>query len=259
MLQLEKLTLSLIIRNRISFIDGTQLYNDILCKMPHLHTFIFSIITKNVKGDQELLRSSDDIRRTFIERGYHVDCYIDCYSRELNQCHVYSLPFTMEYMFNVSNNFPGGLFMSVRKLQLYDFFLPFEHDFFARISRAFPLLNILNVIDIHGQKKKLTHQQNEHKQTSSIIEYPHLMYLSLNRVHIDYIKQFLFESNTSLPCLNKLSAQYEDVKNATENFTSDAASANCAKLKYIILYAKPTIYPENFHDYFPSLINKLLY
>jgi hypothetical protein len=118
-----------------------------------LNTFIFNIITKNVKGDQELLRSSDDIRRTFIERGYHVDCYIDCYPREVNQCHIYSLPFSMEYMCHVSNNFPGDLFMSVRKLQLYDFFLPFEHDFFTQISRDFPLLNILNVINLHDKKR----------------------------------------------------------------------------------------------------------
>jgi len=158
----------------------------------------------------------------------------------------------------VSNNFPGGLFMSVRKLQLYDFFLPFEHDFFARLSQAFPLLNILNVINVNKQKKKLTRQQDEHEQTSSIIEYPHLMHLLLHCVHIDYMKQFLFESNARLPCLNKLSAQYEDVMTATENFTSDAARANCAKLRHITLYSKPTVYPENFHDCFPSLVNKLM-
>ncbi|CAF1294898.1 unnamed protein product [Rotaria sordida] len=157
----------------------------------------------------------------------------------------------MEYMCNVANNFFGDLFMSVRQLQLY--------DFFARISRAFPLLNILNVISLHGQKKKLTHQQNEHKQTSSIIEYPHLMYLSLNRVYVDYIKQFLFESNTYLPYLNKLSVQYQDLIDAIENFTNNAEKVNCAKLKYIILFSKPSMYPENFHDYFPSLINKLLF
>ncbi|CAF4370411.1 unnamed protein product, partial [Rotaria sordida] len=116
----------------------------------------------------QLLRTSDDIQRTFIKRGYNVNCYIDRYSQEINQCHVYSLPFSMEYMCNVANNFVGSLFMSVRQLQLYDFLVLFEHDFFARISRAFPLLNILNVSSLHGQKKKLTHQQNKHKQTSSI-------------------------------------------------------------------------------------------
>ncbi|CAF4009272.1 unnamed protein product [Rotaria sordida] len=207
----------------------------------------------------QLLRTSDDIQRMFIKRGYNINCYIDRYSREINQCHVYSLPFSMEYMCNVANNFVGGLFMSVRQLQLYDFLVPFEHDFFARISRAFPLLNILNVISLHGQKKKLTHQQNEHKQTSSIIEYPHLMYLSLNRVYVDYIKQFLFESNAYLPYLNKLSVQYQDLIDAIENFTNNAEKVNCAKLKYIILFSKPSMYPENFHDYFPSLVNKLLF
>jgi hypothetical protein len=258
MSQLKKLTLSIIVLNRTSFLDGNQLHKYILCKMPHLHTFIFNIITKNVNNNQELLRSCDNIKRTFIKRGYNVDCYIDRYSREVNQCHVYSLPFTMTSMCHVSNNFPGGLFMSVRKLRLYEFFVPFEHDFFVRISRAFPLLSILNIINTHGQRKKLTRQQDQDKETSSTIEYPHLTYLSLHRIHIDYMKQFLFESNTRLPSLNKLSALYEDLRNVTDNFTSDAARVNCAKLKYIILCSKPTIYPENFHDYFPSLVNKSL-
>ncbi|CAF1238468.1 unnamed protein product [Rotaria sordida] len=107
--------------------------------MPYLHTFIFNIITKNVKNDQELLRTSDDIQRTFIKRGYNVNCYIDRYSQQINQCHVYSPPFTMKYMCNVANNFVGDLFMSVRQLQLYDFFIPFEHDFFARHFSSFSI------------------------------------------------------------------------------------------------------------------------
>jgi len=248
MLQLEKLTLSLIARDRTSFIDGNQLYNDIICKLSHLHTFIFDIVTENVPIDKELLPTSDDVRRALIQRGYHVDCYIDYYIGDKGRCHIYSLPFTMEQMHIVTNNFPGGLFMSVRKLCVNDSLRPFEHDFFAHISRAFPLLNRLSIYNLNGQRKKLIDEQ-----ASSIIEFSYLLELHLTWAHIDYIQQFLFQSNTSLPCLNKLHAQYEDLITVTENFTSDAARANCAKLKHIIFDLIPVVYSENFYDYFPSM------
>jgi hypothetical protein len=56
----------------------------------------------------------------------------------------------MEYMHNVTNNFPDGLFMSVRKLHVHDYLRGFEHNFFARISRAFPLLNQLVIPNLLG-------------------------------------------------------------------------------------------------------------
>ncbi len=46
MSNLEKLTLSVRIRGRTSFIDGIYLHNYILSKMPHLHTFICDIATQ---------------------------------------------------------------------------------------------------------------------------------------------------------------------------------------------------------------------
>ncbi|CAM4966216.1 unnamed protein product [Rotaria socialis] len=159
MSQLEKLTLSLVVKDRNSFIDGTQLHNDILYKMAHLHTFIFDITTRNVIFSQVLIPSSEDVRRTFIERGYHIDCYIDYYSEGINLCHVYSLPFTMKRMYNVTNSFPGGLFMNVRKLSLSDLFIPFEHDFFVKISQGFPLVSQLALLNMWRQQKKLTDEQ----------------------------------------------------------------------------------------------------
>ena len=77
MSQLEKLTLSLIVYDRTSFIDGTHLVNNILNKMSYLHTFIFNIITEYITIDEELLPTPDDIGRPLIQRGYNVNCYID--------------------------------------------------------------------------------------------------------------------------------------------------------------------------------------
>ncbi|CAF4503268.1 unnamed protein product, partial [Rotaria socialis] len=171
MSQLEKLTLSLVVKDRNSFIDGTQLHNDILYKMAHLHTFIFDITTRNVIFSQVLLPSSDDVRHTFIERGYHIDYY----SEGINLCHVYLLPFTMKRMSDVTNSFPGGLFMNV----------------------PFPLVSQLALLNMWRQQKKLTDEQ-----TCSIIKYSHLVQLSLISSHTDYLQQFLFNSKTHLPCLN---------------------------------------------------------
>ncbi|CAF5084106.1 unnamed protein product, partial [Rotaria sp. Silwood1] len=61
MSKLEKLTVSLIVYRRISFIDGNHLVNDILSNMSHLHTFIFNIITDSVIIDEELLPTPDHV------------------------------------------------------------------------------------------------------------------------------------------------------------------------------------------------------
>jgi len=253
MSQLEKLTLSLNVRDRTSFIDGTHLINDILSKMSHLHTFIFNIISQNVTINEELLPTPDDVEHELLERGYCVDCYTDYNVLSRGKCHIYSLPFTMDSMHIHSSKFSGGLFLTVRNLYLRNFVHPFEHDFFARISQAFPLLNKMTIFNISVLKKKLTHREDEHEQTSSIIEFSHLMVLHLSMSDIDYVEQFLFDFNTCLPCLNTLHIKYEHLVIVTKNFTNNATRINCSKLKHIIFDSKPMAYPKNFYRYFPLL------
>ncbi|CAF3672654.1 unnamed protein product [Rotaria sp. Silwood1] len=125
MSQLEKLTLSLYAHGRTSFIDGTHLNNDIIRKMPYLHTFIFDIVTED-------------------------------------------------------------------------------------IIITFPLLEDLTVLNTVNQKKR-SNKLDEHEQTFSIIEYSHLMTLDLIMSHGDYVKQFLFNTNTRLPRLSTLSIDYENL------------------------------------------------
>jgi hypothetical protein len=252
MLQLEELTLSLIVSNQTSFIDGTHLVNNILNKMSYLQTFIFNIVTGFVTMAEELLPTLDDIRRPLIEKGFNVNCYTDYDEIYKCQCHIYSLPFTIDCMHIYSNKFHGGLFRTVRYLYIQDFVHSFEHDFFARIAQAFPLLNKLTIFNKHKQAK-LTQQQDKHESTSSIIEFSHLMILNVAMSHIDYAKQFLFDFNTRLPCLNRLHIKYEDLVIVTENFTNNSARDNCSKLQHIIFGSMPTIYPENFYLYFPLL------
>jgi hypothetical protein len=249
MTHLEKLTLAFRVGRRNSFIDGIYLDNYIVSHLPHLHTFHFNIITEFVRINQQQPKPTpDDIRRTFIERGYNVDCYIDYEFYNLGRCHVYSLPFHMEFLYHISHNFSGGMFINVRVLYMKDNHHPFEHKFFAQISRSFPLLSRLILSNANEQKEK-------HEEKSSIIDFSHLVELTYYTVHIDYVEQFLSESNTRLPCLNKIHISYQSLVSATENFTRSTTRMNCEKLKYIIFDRKMAmVHSKDYYLYFPLLL-----
>ncbi|CAM4981717.1 unnamed protein product [Rotaria socialis] len=254
MSHLEKLTLSLGIRGRTSFIDGTHLDNCILSRLPHLHTFVFNIITDFVRSTEYFEPSADHIRRTFIQRGHHADCYIDCHHSNMRRCHVYSVPLNMECMRHISHGFPGGTFINVRILSMLDDSHPFEHNFFAQISRSFPLLSRLIVRNTTPQKEKRSHQLLKLEEISSVIEYSHLVELNCIHAHIDYVEQFLSNVNTCLPCLCKLHVQYEHLVTVTENFTRNTTRMNCVKVKHITFYHEVAMArSKDFHLYFPLL------
>ncbi|CAF4934528.1 unnamed protein product [Rotaria sp. Silwood1] len=85
--------------------------------MPHLYTFHFDIVTEYVSINEQQPKSTpDDIRPTFTERGYHVDCYIDYEFYNSGRCHVYSLPFHTKRICHIMHSFAGGMFTNVRVL-----------------------------------------------------------------------------------------------------------------------------------------------
>ncbi|CAF1128479.1 unnamed protein product [Adineta ricciae] len=130
MFHLTKLTLALVVFNRRSFVDGKKLINDIPKQMLHLNRFIFNIITEGVTLFEEFIPSSEVLCRALVERGYDFDCYTDYNPLSRGLCHIYSLPFTVDCMHIHSHRFPGGLFRTVRYLNVQDFVYPFEHEFF---------------------------------------------------------------------------------------------------------------------------------
>ncbi len=85
----------------------------------------------------------------------------------------------------ITNNFPGGLLMNVRRLYVEDCFHSFEDYCFTRMSLSFPLLPSWRISNQHQQKKKFVHERD---QTSLIIKYFHLVELSFNFVEVDYVK-----------------------------------------------------------------------
>jgi hypothetical protein len=254
MSNMEKLTLSFRVRRRTSFIDGTYLINEVLSHVSRLHTFMFDIVSETTTINAHFNPSRDDIRRTFIEGRHDVDCYIDYFTDEIGRCHVYSLPFTMERIHHITSRFPGGMFINVRVLRVFDILRSFENTFFVKISRSFPLLSSLIVSNTIERIEKPSWLWKKSKEASSITEFSHLVELILDNVHIDYVEQFLSSSNTRLPCLNTLHVKYEHLVTVTNNFTRNATRINCAKLKRIIFdEVIHLVHSRDFYLYFPSL------
>ncbi|CAF1203346.1 unnamed protein product [Rotaria sordida] len=139
--------------------------------------------------------------------------------------------------------FQGGMFNKVRWLVMLDI-RPFENELFQVISHSFPLLQRLSITNLQSQKNK--------QNSSTFITFAHLFELDLKRTHIDYVVQFLFDKNTSLPRLTQLTIRYEPLATVTQGFTNDAAHLTCAKIKRLVIQ-EPFVRPEKFLSYFSSL------
>lgn len=249
---LEELTLCLTVRNRNHVIDGDHLQNEILHDLPLLHRLIFDIRSwSTATNDLAQPLSNDDIQQTFTNIGYRdVGCSIrHCHENHI-LCHVFSLPFTFDYLQCITNNFPRVIFAHVLYLSVCDT-LPFEHEFFLRIAQAFPLLRHLTVSNSTPQVS--TSQQTADQQSWTMATYPHLSYLSVMCSDITYAEQFLLETRTQLPCLTELRIELEKLKLVTEHFTRDATRRNCAAVKELITEVALLTYSTEFSLYFPRL------
>ena len=181
MINLEELRLYVAVgRLNSTYIDGIQLYDQFLNYMPRLNKFTFSIMThvinKNIKID---FPSNEDIQRSFIGRGYgQVGSYAHIRSTEdVGRFHIYSLPYEFDYFFQLRNFFPGGMFHKVRHLFMNDTH-PFQRKLFELISQDFPFLESLCVNNDQPQEDKQQH-------SSTLITFPHLTILQLQRAHED--------------------------------------------------------------------------
>ncbi|CAF2395648.1 unnamed protein product [Rotaria sp. Silwood2] len=250
MLNLEELTLQLsVVRLRMepTYINGHQLYDEVLNYMPRLHKFIFCIHTQIYDIGLELdLPSSDEIRKSFIKRRFQsMDaCAHDKFINDMAHCHVYSIPYPFNDFLFMSSCFQGGKFDKVRLLSMFDE-RPFEHKLFKIISQDFPFLQLLIIYNLEPQ-------ENDQHDSSTLITFNHLLRLNLNKAHKDYVIQFLSDRNTHLSCLMHLIIKYQTLATVTNNFTNDATRLNCAKVK-ILKTHDLFVRPQNFHSYFPSL------
>jgi hypothetical protein len=261
MKHLEKLTLYLRIRTRWQnsflddtnpFVDGTHLHNEILVHMSHLHAFIFYISTETMIHNSFHRKSNEDIQQTFTNIKYgQTACIIDDLSTVRAICYVYSLPFTFTRLEKITTHFPTIVFDTVTHLSVYDM-VSMKHEFFMRISRAFPVLKCFSILNNTMQICDYNELISDSNRCYSIIEYSHLISLNITRVNIDCVVQFLLETKTHLPRLTELKVDYDQLKTVTMNFTRDATRRNCSKVKKLIV-EEPRIFSNDVYQYFPLL------
>jgi hypothetical protein len=186
-------------------------------------------------------------------------------------CHVYSLPFTFTRLKYITNNFPNIVFNTVTHLYAYDT-MAFEHEFFMRISQAFPVLKCFSVKNERMQPSSERMWWNERIKpliermpswydyklksdenlSDPIIEYPHLTLLDLMHAHCDYVTQFLSKTKTHLPRLTELKVKYDELVTVTEYFRRDDMRPNCSKVKRLVV-EDSIDFSKDVYQYFPSL------
>ncbi|CAF1530068.1 unnamed protein product [Adineta steineri] len=246
-------------RNRV--IDGTYVQRNILDYMPQLRSFTFYICTYINLNVLSYKLSSEDIQQTLINNGQqHVRSMASYVTNIVSlplgirtACSIFSLPFKFNYIQDIGNNLPNIVFNYVIYLVIEDI-TPFEHEFFMRIARSFPLLKHLCIQNKESQKLDgLMTFSPDNCQLRSIIEYPHLTILDVIRAHKDYVEQFLNETKTFVPCLMEFAVScVDDLKAVTKDFTKEETRRNCAKVTKITTTGG-MVHSEDLCLYFPSL------
>jgi hypothetical protein len=248
MINLEKLKLCLrVVRLNSNYIDGNQLYDQFLCSMPKLKRFTFDIKTKVQNQNANIeLSSNEQIQRSFVGKFYQqVLSYVNSNSTKLmGECHVYSLPYDFEYLFNVNNSFQGDRFVKVQQLHMMDS-VDFTYELFQRVAQDFPFLKYLCIMNMCAMKNK--------SSGSVLLTFPYLTYLDLDRAHNDYIVLFLLQNHAYLPRLSYLSIDEKPLRQITKNFTINSIHFNFSKLKTLDV-GRSFVPPENFDVYFPMLL-----
>lgn len=195
---------------------------------------------------------NDDIQNTFknFKSNNIIFCVDHFQKRQFSQCHIYTYPYQLAHYHSISNNFPSGLFKCVREVLLFNEH-PFEHEFFLKIQKSFPLMKKLSIHNVQPQKNKLCTESNKDNSNLLIVEYSHLAIVSFNKAHHDYAEEFLLDTKTCLPNNHLLlNICYEKLKIITHNFTRASTQINCAKVKCLCL-ADVDEAPEHVKAYFP--------
>jgi hypothetical protein len=225
-------------------VDGNTLKRYFIKQAPPLCRLKFNIYSMVKVNYLPHLQSIQEIQKTFENYENKIISSVHHFSK-MNSfyCHVYSYPFTWTSYHYITNNFPGGLFRSVREISLHDEH-PFEYDFFSRIAQSFPFVQKITLRNIEGQK-------NNHVQSSHILSFVHLIKIDLVNAHEDYLEEFL--NHTKICLLNNvyLRANYDSLEKVTNNFTRDETRMNCSKIIRLTSSKRMTNIDENFQKYFP--------
>jgi hypothetical protein len=183
--------------------------------------------------------------------GYQEVSNIVQFAGNTSTYHVFTLPFQFAKLIYIGNIFPNISFTHVIDLCVHDEF-PFEHEFFLRISKAFPKLKEFCVMNIRPLLYEVEKSSNNTIQSFEIVEYPHLTFLDISRTNRYYVEQFLNETKTHLPCLAALRVRYEELRIITKDFTRETTRRNCANVTRLIIDRK-IVGSKDYYIYFPLL------
>jgi len=121
------------------------------------------------------------IQRTFTKEVYrHVSYMVDYFYPDTRICRVFSFPFKFYLLEDITNNIPNIVFNSVTHLKLQDK-NPFKHEFFVRLACTFPSLKNLSISNIQPTFSRFHEHHLLEKDWWSIIEYPHLVSLDVEK------------------------------------------------------------------------------
>jgi hypothetical protein len=194
--------------------------------------------------------SNNDVKRNYKNIGHEEVSDMISFFLDTAVYQIFTLPFEFNILMSVGNIFPNIVFNYVMELWVHDV-IPFEHEFFLRISKAFPILKNFHIsvfapVSFDNELSSLDIEPCE------VVEYPHLTYLDLLRANINCVEQFLNENITHLPCLSELRVMYEKLRIVTNDFTREATRRNCLNVKQLTTI-KNIVGTKEFHTYFPLL------
>ncbi|CAM2729549.1 unnamed protein product [Rotaria socialis] len=150
----------------------------------------------------------------------------------------------------IGTTFPNIVFNNVVELRVHDV-VPFEHECFLRIAKAFPLLRKFYVSDLTSLSYNAK-KSSDNILSYQIVEYPYLTLLDIGRTNTTYVEQFLNETKTHLPCLAELRVGYDDLRIITEDFTREVTRRNCINVTRLIT-RRQIVGSKDFYIYFPLL------
>ena len=177
--------------------------------------------------------------------------YVDYFPEEAQvQQHFYSSSFLSQHFSGVSNRFPAGRFNHIRKVSLYDE-KPFEHHFFVRLERSFPLMEQLIVVNRKAQHDRAPLDQlARDDQKTCPIQYSSLRFLDLVKCHDHYLEQFLLHSKANFHSQFTLRTTYPSLERVTDTWTSNEMRINAEKVTKLRFYNHYE-HSHSLEEYFP--------
>ena len=258
MSNLEELQLFLTVHKRDTFrvVDGNVLEQNILIPLSQLKKFHFSIYTSLHQLNNRQVNLNDYPTNEFLQESFRkekfgqVGSYVrQSFTKTIYGCHVYSLPFQFKTFHRLDSSFTSNIFTHVRTLSINGY-ASWDYHFFSKVNQSFPFIETLMMYNRLPQK--YPNQSNNNFEQFPIITFNRLLVLYVSFLHMDYIRQLLFNRFTHLPRLCLLEIKYEQLITLTNNFTTDPMEFNFFQVQKVIT-DEHFVRPQNFSQYFPLL------